>query len=72
VSFRRIEEDGRYVPLIELDHGRWADGKYESPQNPKSEINVTDFAPGQIRDLDVALKYPNNDECYAVNNDNFG
>lgn len=70
IKFSKIE-NRVLQSLIELEHGRWADGPYPSPEHPKSEINLTDFGPQQIRDLDIALKYPDDVDCYAVNNDNF-
>jgi hypothetical protein len=57
--------------VCSLDHGRWADGQYVSPEHPRSEIALADFSPGHVRDLDVAMKLVADEDCYAVNNDNF-
>jgi hypothetical protein len=70
IKFSRVE-NGEIKQIKELDHGRWADGHYPSAEHPKSEINVADFAPRQIRDLDIAMEVPEDVDCYAVNNDNF-
>jgi hypothetical protein len=63
--------NGMLKPICRLDHGRWADGKYVSQEHPKSEIALADFPPGHIKDLDIAMKYVGEKDCYAVNNDNY-
>lgn len=67
--FYRIENDGSLTFLRKFEHGRWADGKYESPTSPQAEINIAHFISGQTRKLDVVMKYPDDQECYAANND---
>jgi len=63
--------NGIVTPICQLDHGRWADGKYVSQEHPKSEIALANFPPGHIKDLDIAMKYAADEDCFAVSNDNF-
>jgi len=62
--------DSHHKELFAID-GRWADGKYPTPTTPKADIGPADFTIGQTRDLDIALKYPSELDCYAVNNESF-
>jgi hypothetical protein len=56
--------------------GRWGDTLEPSrlPQHltPEDALATVDFAIGQIRELDIAYKYPDEQECYAMSNDTYG
>ena len=52
-------------------YGRWADGMYPTAVTPKAAITPTTFPIGFTRDLDICLKYPQDMDCYGVNNESF-
>ena len=56
--------------------GRWGDTLEPSrlPQHltPEDALATVDFAIGQIRELDIAYKYQDEPECYAMSNDTYG
>jgi hypothetical protein len=60
--------------LVTMD-GRWSDTPQHAERD-RSKDFVTDILTvsipiGQARNLDIVFKHPDEDECYAVNNDNF-
>jgi hypothetical protein len=56
-------------------NGRWADSTQPAHRNPAAdimEIRAVAFPPGQMRSLDIAMKYPDDELSYAFANESFG
>jgi len=54
--------------------GRWADSTQPSQRDVNrdiTEILAVDFPVGQSRSLDLLIKYPEDEYCYAMNNDSY-
>jgi len=68
--------DARTDAVICSALGRWGD-TLQPPQlpphlTPADTLTTVDFAIGQERELDIAYKYPDEQECYAMSNDTYG
>ncbi len=59
--------------LLGSIYGRWGDTKQpEDPFEPTRELVKVNFEPtGQRRELDIAMKYPEDKDCYAFNNESY-
>jgi hypothetical protein len=60
--------------LLGENAGRWADTPQPSQMAPDRDINemlAIDFPVGRTRCLDIAIKYRDDEECYAMNNDSY-
>lgn len=54
--------------------GRWSDADQPSIRHPgesKADLLSVDIPIGQSRDIDIAMKYPNEAEAYGINNDSY-
>ena len=61
--------DGETRKLFSM-YGRWVDGAYPW-QKPRDELILNNIRVGQEAGLDVAIKYLDEDDCYAMNNSNW-
>jgi hypothetical protein len=60
-----------YKHLVEM-HGRWADSAQPtSIQQSSAEFRTAKFNIGEARELDIAFKYVEEPDCYAVNSENW-
>ena len=58
-------------PLFEFN-GRWGDTEQPiSPGKPIVQLEPVDFLIGAERELDLAFKYPEDAECYAMSNETY-
>jgi hypothetical protein len=69
ISF--YNDDGPEPKYLFHMYGRWADGTYPTAATPKATITPTTFPIGFTRDLDICLKYPQETDCFGVNNESF-
>lgn len=51
--------------------GRWADTDQPQPETPTVQLLSVNIPIGQTREMDIAFKYPEDDDCYGVNNDSY-
>lgn len=65
--------DNESKKLLDVVYGRWADTKQPgtlSPFEPIRNLYQVEFEPnGLPRELDIALKYPEDEDCYAFSNE---
>lgn len=60
-----------YEHLVEM-HGRWADSAQPtSIQQSSAEFRTAKLNIGETRELDIAFKYIEEPDCYAVNSENW-
>jgi len=64
-------EDAAGKELFWLD-ARWGDTDQPTPGTSTIDLQSVDFAIGQTREVDIAFKLPEVEDCYRVNNDSYG
>jgi len=74
-EIRFFDSEGTKQVLSMLLYGRWEGTEQPSRRDPYAPIRdlyIVDFEPnGLPRELDIALKYHNEDVCYAFNNQSY-
>ncbi len=71
ISYFHRESD---LPVLS-QLGRWGDSDQPSGQmlgRSSIELVCAEFPIGVTRELNLAIKYPEDEECYAFNNDSYG
>jgi hypothetical protein len=57
--------------LFFLD-ARWGDTDQPQPGQMTIALLSVDFKVGQTRELDIAIKFPEDADCHGMNNDSYG
>jgi hypothetical protein len=61
--------------LFSLNNGRWSDTAqppHLQPNQTPIELTAVDICNGRERVVDLVLRYPTDEHCFAVNNDSYG
>jgi hypothetical protein len=51
--------------------GRWADTDQPQPGTSTVQLLAVNIPIGQTREMDIAFKFPDDEDCYGVNNDSY-